>query len=97
MQQPADNNKDCGVCALSSTIGTLLRVPRPDNLPSTLDRRWVAAVALNRDMGPIARLPSFGELPAAVVEALPTPRTPLDVADIPHHVGLPGARMRTPC
>ena len=94
VQQPAGNNKDCGVCALMSAIGTLLRVPRLGNLLSTLDRRWVAAVVLNRDMGPIARLPSPGELPAAVLEALPAPRTPLDVADVPHNVGLPGARMQ---
>ena len=94
VQQPADNNKHCGVCALMSAIGALLRVPRPDNILSTLDRLWVAAVVLNRDMGPIARLPSFGELPASVVEAIPVPRTPLDVADIPHHVGLPWARMQ---
>ena len=54
----------------------------------------LAAVVLNRDMGPIAHLQSLGELPAAVLEALPAPRTPLDVADVPHHVGLPGARMQ---
>ena len=88
------NNKDCGVCALMSTVGTLLRVPRPGNILSALDRRWVAAVVLNRDMGPIARLPSLGELPAAVLDALPAPRTPLDVADVPHSVGFPGARMQ---
>ena len=45
-------------------------------------------------MRPIARVPSLGELPAAALEALPAPRTPLDVADVPHHVGLPGARMQ---
>ena len=94
VQQPAGNSKDCGVCALMSALGTLLRVPRPGNLLSTLDRRWVAAVFLNTDMGPIASLPSLGELPVAVLDALPAPRTPLDVADIPHHVGLPGARMQ---
>ena len=94
MQQPAANHKDCGVCALMSTVGTLLRVPRPGNLLSALDRRWVAAVVLNRDMGPIAHLPSLGELPAAVLDALPAPRTPLDVADVQHSVGLPGARMQ---
>ena len=94
VQQPAGNTKDCGVCALMSAVGTLLRVPRPGNLLSALDRRWVAAVVLNRDMGPIARLPSLGELPAAVLEALPAPRTPLDVANVPHKVGLPGARMQ---
>ena len=83
------------MCDLMSALGTLLRVPRPGNLLSTLDRRWVAAVVLNRDMGAIARLPSLGELPAEVVlEAQPVPRTPLDVANIPHHVGLPGARMQ---
>ena len=82
------------MCALMSAIGTLLKVPRPGNLLSTVDRRWVAALVLNRDMGPIARLPSLGELPAVVLEALPAPRTPLDVADIPHNVGLPGARMQ---
>ena len=48
----------------------------------------------NRDMGPIARLPSLGELPAAVLDALPAPRSPLDLADVPHNVGLPGARMQ---
>ena len=94
VQQPAGNTKDCGMCALMSAIGTLLRVPRPGNLLSALDRRWVAAVVLNRDMGPIARLPSLGELPAAVLDALPAPRTPLDVADVQHSVGLPGARMQ---
>ena len=45
-------------------------------------------------MGPIARLPSLGELPVAVLEALPAPRTPLDLANVPHNVGLPGARMQ---
>ena len=96
VQQPAGNTKDCGVCALMSAVGTLLRVPRPGNLLSALDRRWVAAVVLNRDMGPIARLPSLGELRAAVLDALPAPRTPLDLADVPHNVGLPGARMQHP-
>ena len=80
--------------ALMSTIGTLLRVPRPDNLLSTLDRRWVVAVALNRDMGPIAHLPSLVQLPAAVLDPLPAPRTPPQVADIPHQVGLPESPMR---
>ena len=94
VRQPAGSNKDCAVCALMSAIGTLLRVPRPGNLLSTLDRWWVAAVVLNRDMGPIARLPSLGELPAAVLDALPAPRAPLDVADVPHNVGLPGACMQ---
>ena len=95
VQQPAGNTKDCGVCALMSAVGTLPRVPRPGNLLSALDRRWVAAVVLNRDMGPIARLPSLGELPAAVLEALPAPRTPLDLANVPHNVGLPGGAHAT--
>ena len=94
VQQPAGNNKDCGAWALMSALGTLLRLPRPGNLLSTLDRRWVAAVGLNRDMGPIARLPSLRELPAAVLDALPAPRTPLNVVDVPHNVGLPAARMQ---
>ena len=94
VQQPAGNTKDCGVSALLSAVGTLLRVPRPGNLLSVLDRRWVAAVVLNRDMGPIVHLPSLGELPAAVLDALPAPRTPLDQADVPHSVGLPGACMQ---
>ena len=92
--QPVGNNKHCGVCALMSTVGSLLWVPRPGILLSALERRWVAAVVLNRDMGPIARLPSLGKLPAAVLDALPAPRTPLDVADVQHNVGLPGARMQ---
>ena len=96
VQQPAGNNKDCGVCALMSTVGTLLRVPRQGNLLSAVDRRWLAAVVPNRDMGLIARLPSLGELPAAVLNALPAPRTPLDVADVQHSVGLPGAHMQHP-
>ena len=94
VQQPAGNTKDCGVCALMSAVGTLLRLPRPGNLLSALDRRWVAAVVLNRDMGPIAHLPSLGELPAAVLDALPAPRTASYVADVQHCVGLPGARMQ---
>ena len=94
VQQPAGNSKDCGVCALMSTVGTLLRVPRPGNLLSALDRRWVAAVVPNRDMGHIARLPSQRELPAAVLDALPAPRTPRDVADVEHNGQMPGARMQ---
>ena len=94
VQQPAGNTKDCGVCALMSVVGTLLRVPRPGNLLSALDRQGVAAVVLNREIGPIARLPSLGKLPAAVLDALLAPRTPLDVADVQHSVGLPGARMQ---
>ena len=94
VQQPAGNTKDSGVCALMFAVGTLLRVPRQGNLLSALDRRWVAAVVLNREMGPIARLPSLGELPAAVLDALPAPRTPVGVADVQHNVGLPGARMQ---
>ena len=53
VQQPAGNSKDCGVCALMSVVGTLLRVPRPGNLLSELNMRWVAAMVLNRDMGHI--------------------------------------------
>ena len=94
VQQPAGNTKDCGVCALMSAIGTLLRLPSPGNLLSALDRRPVAAVVLNRDMGPMARLPSLGELRAAVLDALPAPRTPLGVADVQHSVGSPGACMQ---
>ena len=94
VQQLGGNNKDCGVCALMSALGTLLRVPRPGNLVSTLDRRCVAPVVLNRDMGPIAHLSSLGELPATVPDTLPAPRTPLNVADVPHNVGLPGVRMQ---
>ena len=82
------------MCALMSTVGILLRVPRPDNLLSTLDRRWVVDVALNRDMRPIARLPSLGELPAAVLDALPVPRTPHVVVDVPHQVRLPEAQLQ---
>ena len=87
------------MCALLSTVGTLLRVPRPGNLPSTVDRRWVAAMVLNRDMGPIMRLPSLGELPAAALGALPAPRAPMAVADVGHQTGLPDARLRRalPC
>ena len=57
VRQPTGNNKDCGVCVLLSTVGTLLRVLRLGNLLSTVDRRWVAAMVLNRDMGLIMRLP----------------------------------------
>ena len=94
VQQPAGNNKDCGVCALMSTVGTLLRMPRQGNLLSALDTPWVATVVLSRDMRPVARLPSLGGLPAVVLDALPVPRTPLDVVHVQHSVGLPGARMQ---
>ena len=73
VKQPDGNSKERRVCALTSTVGILLQVPRPDDPLSTLDRRWVAAVTLNRDMGTIARLPSLGELPTAVLDALPAP------------------------
>ena len=82
------------MCVLMSTFGTLFQLPGPGNLLSALDRRLLAAVVLNRDMGPIARLPSLGGLPAAVLDVLPAPRTPLDVADVQHSVGLPVARMQ---
>ena len=39
VQQPAGNNKDCGVCALMSALGALVRVPRPGDLLSMLERR----------------------------------------------------------
>ena len=65
MRQPEGNNTDCGVCALMCAVGTLLRVPMPGNPLSAVDRRWVVAMVLNRDMGPIVRLPSPGELPMA--------------------------------
>ena len=55
------------------------------------------AVALNRDMGPVARLPLLGGLPAAVLDALPAPRTPEMVADVPHQAGLPEARHALLC
>ena len=51
-------------------------------------------MVLNWDMGLIARLPSLGELPAAVLDALQAHRTFLDVADVQHSMGLPGARMQ---
>ena len=54
-------------------------------------------MALNRDMGPVARLPSLGDLPTAVLDALPAPRTPLTVADIAHQAGLPEARHALLC
>ena len=52
VQQPAGNNKDCGVCALMSALGALLRVPRPGNLLSTLERRWVHRWSSTRTWGP---------------------------------------------
>ena len=58
------------------------------------DRRWVAAVVLNRDTWPITHLLSLGELREAVLDALPVPRTLLDVADVQHNMGSPGARMQ---
>ena len=85
--------KDCGVCAMLPAVRTLLRVPRPGNFLSTLDRRWVAAMVLNRDMGPVVRLPSLGELPAAALGAIPAPHAPLPVADIRHQLVLPDARL----
>ena len=84
------------VCALLSTVGTLLRVPRPCNLLSAVERRWVAAMVLNRDTGPIMRVPSLGELPAAPPGALPVPCAPLVVADLRHQTGLPDARLQHP-
>ena len=81
-KKPTRNAKYCGVCTLVSAIGTLPRLPRPGNLLSTLDKPWVAAVALNRDMGPIARMSSLGEFPVAVLDALPGPVTPVTVAHI---------------
>ena len=89
VRQLTGHAKDCGVYAPLSAVVTLLRVPRPGNLLSTLDTRWVEAVTLDRDMRPIARLPSLGKLLAAVLDALPAPCTPLTVTDILHQAGLP--------
>ena len=75
VRQPTGNAKDCGVYTLLTTVGTLLRVPLPSNLLFTLDRRWVAALALNKDMGPVARLPSLAALPAAILDALGAPHS----------------------
>ena len=88
-RQPATIRKHCGVCALLSTVGILLRVPRPGTLVTRLDRRWMAAVVLKRDIGPVVRLPSLGELPAEALNVLPAPRPPLPVADLGHKAGLP--------
>ena len=96
-RQPTSNAKDYGVCTLLSAIGTLLRLPRPGNLLSTLDKRWVAAVALNRDMGPIARMPSAKEFPVAVLDALLGPRTPVNVADIRTKQDCSSRGCGTPC
>ena len=97
VQQPAGNTKDRGVCALMSAVGTLLRVPRPSNLLSALDMRWVAAVVLNGDMGPVARLPSLGELPAAVLDALPAPAHPWTWRTSSTAWGCPGRACNMPC
>ena len=94
VKQRDNNSTGCSVCALMSTVGTLLRVQRPDHLLSTLERQWVAVIAPNRDMRPIACVPSLGELPAVVLDALPAPRTPEMVAHVPHQVGVPEARLR---
>ena len=59
VRQLTGNAKVCAVCALLSTAGTFL----PGTLLSTLERRWVVAVALNGDMGPVARLPSLQSCP----------------------------------
>ena len=67
-----------------STVGTLLRVLRECNLLATLDRRCVAPMVLNSDMGPIVRMPLLGELPVAALGALRAPRAPLPVAGIGH-------------
>ena len=80
VRQLTGNAKVRAVCALLSTAGTFL----PGNPPSTLERRWVVVMALNGDKGPVARLPSRGVLPAAVLDAPPALHTRLTVADIPH-------------
>ena len=97
MRQLDSNNTDYGLCALLSTVGTLLRVPRPGNLLSTLESWWVAAMVLNRYMGPIMHLASLEELPAAALGALPAPRAPMAVADVGHRAGLPRGRGTPRC
>ena len=94
VQQPVDSDKNCGVCVLLSSVGIPLRVQRPGNNLSTVDRRWVAAMVLKRDMGPIMRLPSPEELPAAAPSALLAPRAPMVVADPGRQTGLPDARLQ---
>ena len=93
VRQPVGKSKDYGVCAPLSTVGTPLRVPRLGSPLSTLDKRWVAAMVLNKDMGLVVRLPLLGELPAAVLTALPASRVPMSVADIGHQAGLPDAGL----
>ena len=94
VRQPAGNNMDCGVCTLLSIVGTLLRLPRPGNHLSAVDRRCVAAMVFNRDTVPIMRLPSPGELPAAALSTLPEPHAPLVVADLRHQARLPDAQLQ---
>ena len=94
VRQQAGNNTDCDLCTLLFIVGTVPRVPTPGNLLSAWHTRWVAAMVLNRDMGPILRLPSLGELPAAARGALPAPRALLVVADLWHQTGLPDARLQ---
>ena len=69
-------------------------MPRPGNVLSTVERRWVAAMTLNTDMGPIMRLPSLEELPAAALGALRAPRPPLSAAGIRHQTRLLDAQLR---
>ena len=93
MRQPEGNNTDCGVCAPLSVVGTLLRVPRPGNFLSATNMRWVAVMVLSKDLPPIVRLPSLGELLTAVLAPLPAPQALLLVADLRHQAGMPDARM----
>ena len=97
VQQPAGNNKDCGVCALMFTVGSLLRAPRPGNLLSALDRRWVAAVVLNRDMGPIAHLPSLGNCLQRCWMPCQRPAHPWTWRTSSTARGCPGRACNMPC
>ena len=96
VQQPADNSKDCGVCVLMSALGTLLRVPRPGNLLSTPDRRWVAAVGggggpSTGTWGPSHVCRPWESCPLRCWRPYRRPARPCTLADVPHHVGLPAA------
>ena len=92
VRQPAGNNKDCGLCALLSTVSTLFRLPRP----ATFCPRWTCSGGDGPQQGHGAcGAPALAGGPARNGTGCPPALyAPLPVADIGRQASLPDAQLQ---